>query len=74
MSEQVLYKNINELLSLAHKELRILPNANMDFVVDVAMQYEERHSLSPKQIKVLERIAKKELDRRKEMQLVEPLF
>ncbi len=59
---------------MAYDALRRIPNADMTFIDSVRSQYWEKGTLSEKQIKALENIAKKELDKRREFDLIEPMF
>jgi len=70
----MLYKSLNELISVAFNELRKRPDADMSFIESIQAQYRDRGTLSPRQITALENIAGRELDRRREMQNNLPLF
>jgi hypothetical protein len=63
----ILYKDIDELISLAFNALQDRPDADMIFIDSVTAHYRRTGKLSPAQIKALENIAYKELGRRREM-------
>ena len=64
----MLYKSLNELISIAYNALERIPDADMEFIESIQHQYQEKGSLSPKQIQALENIGYKELDKRREME------
>ena len=70
----MLYKTLDELISLAHNELQNRPDADMSFIDSVAEQYRAKGTLSPKQIQALENIAVRELKRRQEQSMIVPMF
>lgn len=64
----MLYESLDELISLAYNALQNIPDADMGFIESVQFQYQEKGSISPKQIQALENIAYKELNKRREME------